>query len=76
MKMKTIAFIFIFTKFRPICSPTFFRCFLSNSEADTELRTTSFIQSTEVACSVFVNHNRVYPYYYSPAVLIEPATSR
>ena len=36
-------FIVIFTTFRPICHPAFFRCFLSNSGAYTELLTTSFI---------------------------------
>ena len=36
----------------------FFRC-LSNSGTFTELRTTSFIESTGVACSDYVSHNRV-----------------
>ena len=45
-----IIFIVIFTTFRLIGPPTFFRC-LSNSTTFTELRTTSFIESTEVACS-------------------------
>ena len=36
----------------------FFRC-LSNSGTYTELWTTSFIESTGVACSDSVNHNRV-----------------
>ena len=57
---RTIVFIFIVisTTFRPICPPAFFRC-LSNSEIFTELRTTSFIESTGVICSNSVNHNRV-----------------
>ena len=56
----TIVFIFIVisTTFRPICPPAFFRC-LSNSGTFTELRTTSFIESTWVACSVSVSRNRV-----------------
>ena len=32
---------------------------LSNSGTYTELQTTSFIESTEVACSDYVSHNRV-----------------
>ena len=50
---RTIVFIFIviFTTFQPICPPTFFRCFLSNSGAYKELRTTSVIWFTRVACS-------------------------
>ena len=57
---RTIVFIFIVisTTFRPICPPVFFRC-LSNSGTFTELRTTSFIESTGVACSDSVSHNRV-----------------
>ena len=43
------AIVFIFNlislTFRPICPPAFFRC-LSNSVTYTELRTTSFIEST------------------------------
>ena len=31
--------VMIFKTFRPRCPPAFFRCFLSNSEAYTELRT-------------------------------------
>ena len=44
---RTIVFIFIviFKTFRPICPPAFFGC-LSNSGTYTELRTTSFIEST------------------------------
>ena len=57
---RTIVFIFIVISatFRPICPPVFFRC-LSNLETYTELWTTSFIESTEVACSDSVSHNRV-----------------
>ena len=43
-------FIVISTTFRAVCPPAFFRC-LSNSETYTKLRTTSFIESTGVACS-------------------------
>ena len=46
---RTIVFIFIIIiisiTFRPICPPAFFRCF-SSSGTYTELRTTSFIEST------------------------------
>ena len=54
---RTIFFISIVisTTFRPICPSAFFRC-LSNSGTFTELRTTSFIKSTEVACSDSVCH--------------------
>ena len=57
---RTIVFIFIVisTTFRPICPPAFFGC-LSNPGTFTELRTTSFIESTGVACSDSVRHNRV-----------------
>ena len=57
---QTIVFIFIviYTKFRLICPPNLFRC-LPNSETYTELRTTFFIESTGIACSDSVNHNRV-----------------
>ena len=54
----TIVFIVISTTFRPICRPAFFRC-LSNSRTHTELRTTSFTESTGIACSDSVSHNRV-----------------
>ena len=49
---RTIVFMFIVisTTFRLICPPAFFRC-LSNSGTFTELRTTSFIESTGFACS-------------------------
>ena len=57
---RTIVFIFIVisTTFQPICPPAFFRC-LSNSGTFTELRTTSFIETTGVACSDSVSHNWV-----------------
>ena len=56
----TIVFIFIVisTTFRPICSLAFFKC-LSNSGTITKLRTTSFIESTGVACSDSVSHSQV-----------------
>ena len=56
----TIVFIFIVisTMFRPIRPLAFFRC-LSNSGTYTELRITSFIESTRVTCSDSVSHNRV-----------------
>ena len=53
-----VFFIFISTTFRPKCPPAFFRC-LSKSGTFTELRTTSFIESTGVACSDSVSHNWV-----------------
>ena len=57
---RTIVFIFIVISktFRPIYPPAFFRC-LSNSGNFTELRTKSFIETTGVACSDSVSHNRV-----------------
>ena len=57
---RTIVFIFIVisSTFRPICPPAFFTC-LSNSGTYTELRSTSFIETTGVACSDSVSHNRV-----------------
>ena len=56
----TIVFIFIVisTTFRPICPLAFFGC-VSNSGTYTELQTMSFIESTGVACSDSVSHNRV-----------------
>ena len=78
---RTIVFIFIVisTTFRPICPLVFFRC-LSNSGTFTELRTMSFIETTVVACSDSVCHNRVQvlsiPVYYSPVVRIEPVIFR
>ena len=56
---RTIVFIFIVisTTFRPICPPGFFRC-LSNLGNFKELRTTSFIETTGVACSDSVCHDR------------------
>ena len=57
---RTIVFIFIVisTTFRSICPPASFRC-LSNSGTFIEHRTTSFIESTGVACSDSVSHHRV-----------------
>ena len=57
-----IVFIFIVISitFQLICPPVFFRC-LSNLGTNVELRTTSFIESTEVACSDSVSHNWVQP---------------
>ena len=57
---QTIVFIFIVisTTIRPRRPPAFFRC-LSNSRTFTELRSTPFIESTEVACSDSVGHNWV-----------------
>ena len=57
---RTIVFIFIVisTTFRPIYPLAFFRC-LSNTGTFTELRTTSFIETTGVTCSDSVSHNRV-----------------
>ena len=54
----SLFFIVISITFRLICPPTFFGC-LSNSGTFTEHRTTSFIESTGVACSDSVSHNRV-----------------
>ena len=50
---RTIVFIFIVisTTFWLICPPAFFRC-LSNSGTFMELRTTSFIETTGVACLI------------------------
>ena len=53
-----IIFIAISTTFRPICLLTFFRC-LSNLGTYRELWTTSFNESTRVACSDSINHNWV-----------------
>ena len=60
MGFRTVVFIFIVisTTFQSIYPPAFFRC-LSNSGTYTELRTTSFIESTEVTCSDSVSYNRV-----------------
>ena len=57
---RTIVFIFIVisTTFRLICPPAFFRC-LSNSGTYAELRSSSFIESTGVACSDSVSRDRV-----------------
>ena len=53
-----LMFIAISATFRSICLPAFFRC-LSNSRTYTELRTTSFIKSTGIACSDSVSHKQV-----------------
>ena len=57
---RTIVFIFIVisTTFRSIYPPAFF-WYLSNSGTYMEHRTTSFIESSGVACSDSVSHNRV-----------------
>ena len=57
---QTIVFIFIAisTRFRSIAPPAFFGC-LSNSGTFKEIRTTSLIESTVIACSDSVWHNRV-----------------
>ena len=57
---RTIVFLFIdiFTTFRPICPPVLLTC-LSNSVTYMGLQTTSFIESTGVACSDSVSHNLV-----------------
>ena len=56
----TIVFFFIVisTMFQPICPPAFFRCLL-NSGTYKELWTMSFIESTRVACSDSISHNRI-----------------
>ena len=53
-----LIFIVISTTFQLICPPAFFRC-LSNSGTYMKLQTTSFIESTGVACSDSVCHNWV-----------------
>ena len=55
---RTIVFIFIVISatFQLICPPAFSRC-VSNSGTFTELRTTSFIESTGVVCSDSISHN-------------------
>ena len=69
---RTIVFIFIVIS-------TMFRC-LSNLEIFTEFQTTSFTESTGVACSDSVSHNRVQvisiPVLYLLAVCVESPTSR
>ena len=69
---RTIVFIFIVisTTFQPICHPVFFRC-LSNSGTFTEPRTTSFIETTGVACSDSVSHNRVQELSIPVCVLLD-----
>ena len=57
---RTIVFIFIVisTMFKLICPLAFFRC-LSKLGTYTEIQTTSFIESTGIACSDSVSHNWV-----------------
>ena len=56
--MIVFIYIVISTTFRPTCPPAFFLC-LSNSRTYMELQTTSFIESTGVACSDSISHNQV-----------------
>ena len=51
-------FIVISTTFRPIYPLAIFSC-LSNQGTSMELRTTSFIESTGIACADSVSHNQV-----------------
>ena len=76
---RTIVFIFIVisTTFRPICPLAFFRC-LSNSGTYAELRTTSFIESTRVACSglFFYGPPSSMPYQLlNPTLFYTPSSS-
>ena len=68
---RTIIFIFIniSATFRPIRPLAFFMC-LSNSGTFTEVLTTSFIESTEVASSDSVSHNRVHVLSFSVLLLV------
>ena len=72
-RTKVFIFIVISTTFQPICPLAFFRC-LSNSGTYTELRTTSFIESTGAVCSDSVSHNRVQ--VFSIPVLLCHVSSR
>ena len=58
-----------------MCSPAFFRCFLLNSRAYMGFWMMSFISSTGVTCSDFINHYQVQVLSI-PVVRIEPATFR
>ena len=58
LSLRVFIFIVISTTFWPICPLAFFRC-LSNLGTYIELRTTSFIESTGVACSDSISHNLV-----------------
>ena len=49
-------FIVIITMFRPICSLTFFMCFMSNSRVNAESRTEPFILTTGIDCSKSVKY--------------------
>ena len=60
----------ILTTFRPICPSAFFRSFMSNSGAYTELRTEPFIYSTGVDCSNSVNHDRAQVLSYTKYSLL------
>ena len=57
---ESIIFIFTFTTFRLMRSSAFFRCFMSNSGAYTELQTEPFIYFTAmgVDCFNFGNHSQ------------------
>ena len=58
MCLRKIVFIYISTTFRPIYPLAFFRN-SSKSITFTELRTTSFTESTEVTCSDSISHNPI-----------------
>ena len=68
---RTIVFIFIVisSTFRSICPPAFFRCFL-NSGTFTELRTTSFIESTVVTYSDSISRNHRVQALSIPVLLL------
>ena len=51
--------------FQPMHNLAFFRCFISNSGAHTELQTKPFIQSRRVGCSNAINHDWVQVLSYS-----------
>ena len=76
---RTIVFIFIVISISVDMSSGLLQVF-AETGTFTELQTTSFIETTGVACSDSVCHNRVQvlsiPVYYSPVVRIEPATFR
>ena len=76
-------FIAIFTTFQPVRPSTFFKCFLSNSGAYTELQTEPFISSTGLDCSNSGKHHwgqvlshRKLSFFILPVVRIETATSK
>ena len=70
--IRHIAFIFFvtFATFWSMCISAFFSCFMLSSEADTDLPTEHFIQTTRVDCSNSVNHNRVLVLGYSTHSLL------